>query len=1174
MLRNALAITLVAFSLQACFKGDASTGTCTDNSGCATGSTCNLTLHVCEYACPQLCAANEQCVGGACVALDCLPACDTNHFCDKNQTPPKCLDLTNGTALLVKPAASAIIGSAQVTVEATAGAPGTGPTHVGFRIEQGGAVKSTLDVPTGSAGDYTGTLQLAGKVVTGPAKIFATTYYTVNGTDKSIDSAPVDVTVDEDAPVINAPRTDQPFYSSTAATPAPSALVTVQINDIGAAGINQTSVKLQLPGHAYSPATAPSTANGQGAYSFAVPVGDVGVAANQQATVGYLVVANDTVGNAGSFDGGGISVDNVPPVFSNIVVDATTFYGGDAGIPATVDVSDPAGGSGLDSSSVAVLLADGTTKILPASTSGATRTFALTGAALQADQQQGPVTFKLIARDNVANAAASAVQTVKVDRKPPTVGAATAPATYVARDGSSIAVTVPVDDGATGSGVASASLFNTAGVKLADSASCAAGTCTFNVSTNVQTALHEDPIAFTITATDNVGNTAANVAPAGNPKLLIDDLGPSVGAPTIVGGTVGQDGNKWFAYDATAKLDISAVITDAGSGLKASSIQLQDGIGTRLDDGSPTLSGSTYTFHVARSLLGVTGEGTVSFKIVAQDNLAHAQQAASTGIFGLDGAKPVITVSATYPAAGSGCSADVGVYCGHDGSHFWRNEAGTVSYTVKDNGVGVSAANGTCTVPGSVTGCNTASFTQSVTLNGAVTTDTHGIGTITVNETGTDLLNNSNSGSTGVAITRAKWVRTVAVPGLVSLAGSPVLTSLPVPQLIIGGTNNVGDPIVSISTAGTTAATLPGAKLWSTGHSLSAVIGSVTSNMAYDPTSSSLATRPTPVLYVNSSNVTYALHVTASGIDQYCTSTIGAGPVIGSPAMLSGGSASRVVVAGDTNAIAAVSNLGMGASGGSCSNRNVGVGTSPVVGPPSVNGTTVYFGYDNTANVNNDLGIGSVTFSSGNFGTPVTTNLGFTSTNNITTAAIAAPDDLFFGNNRTGFFYRYGTNGTPVWASTPSLSSNIYTQPTLSGGLVFGTSNGLYAYAKASGAKSWAYPTNGGLTQATPPTFGADGSLYFSDSRNNEIVAIDNAQSPKWTYVGSATTTPVTTLSSIATEAAMGTDGTLYFGDSNGKVYALITDTTPAATAAGDWPRTGFDNCNSGNASNPGYTCQ
>ncbi len=1122
----------------------------------------------------SICTAGQQCSAGQCIAADCLPACDGDHFCDKNQAPPKCIDLTTGTALLLKPAASAIIGSAQVTVEATAGAPGTGPTHVGFRVEQGGAVKSTLDVPTGSAGDYTGTLQLAGKVVTGPAKVFATTYYTVNGTDKSIDSAPVDVTVDEDAPVINAPTTDHPFYSSTATTPAPSAVVTVQINDIGAAGVNKTSVKLQLPGHAYSPATAPSTANGQGTYSFAVPVGDVGVAANNQATVGYIVVANDKVGNAGSFDGGGISIDNVPPVFNNAVVDSATFYGGDASIPVSVDVSDPAGGSGLDSNSVAILLADGTTKIGAAGTPGATRTFALLGSSLQADQQQGPVTFTFIAKDNVANAATSAAQTVKVDRKPPTVGAATVPATYVARNGSPIAVTVPVDDGAAGSGVASASLFNTAGVKLADSTSCAAGTCTFSVSSNVQTALHEDPIAFTITARDNAGNTVANFAPAGNPSLLIDDLGPSVSAPTIVGGTLGQDGNKWFAYDAAAKLDISAVIADAGSGLKVSSIQLQNGASARVDDGSPTVSGSTYTFHVSRSLLGATAEGTVSFKIVAQDNLSHAQQTASAGVFGLDGAKPIITVSATYPAAGTGCSADATVYCGHDGSHFWRNEAGTVSYTVTDNGVGVSAANGTCTVAGAVTGCNTASFTQSVALNGAVTTDTHGIGTITVNETGSDLVNNSNSGSSGVAITRAKWVRTVAVPGLDTLAGSPILTSLPVPQLIIGGHNIVGDPIVSISTAGTTAATLPGAKLWSTGHSLSTVIGSVTSNMAYDPTASSLPTRPTPVLYVNSSNLTYALHVTGAGVDQYCTTPIGMGPTIGSPAMLSGGSASRVVIVGDNNAIAAVSNLGMGASGGGCLAKGGSIGTSPVVGPPSVNGTTIFFGYDNSATVNNDLGIGSVTFSGGNFGTPVTTNLGFNPTTNTVGAAIAAPDELFFGNNKSGFFYRYGTNGSAKWVSSPSLSSNIFTQPTLSGGLVFGTSNGLYAYSKASGTKSWAYPTSGGLTQVTPPTVGADGSLYFSDSRSSEIVAIDNAQSPKWTYVGSATTTPVTTLSSIATEAAMGTDGTLYFGDSNGKVYALITDTTPAATAAGDWPKTGFDNCNSGNASNPGYTCQ
>ena len=860
MLRNGVAIVAVAFSLQACFKGKAQLGTCGVSSDCASGSTCNLSLHVCEYACPQRCTVNQQCLNGACVATDCLPACDSNHACDKIQAPPKCIDRTQGVATLVRPQPGDVVGGTQLPVEAIAGAPGNGPTKVVFRIEQGGAIRSTFTATAGVAGDYSGVLPLSGRgLVSGPAKVFAATYWSVNGVEQNNDSVPADVTVDD---------------------------------------------------------------------------------------------------------------------------------------------------------------------------------------------------------------------------------------------------------------------------------------------------------------------------------------GPAFTAPAIVGGAVGQDGNRWFAFDAAAMLDISATISSAGSGLNASTVRLQNGAGVRLDDGNPTISGttrtpqgtiksSTYTFHVPRNLLGASAEGTVTFNIVAQDNSGR-QRASSTGVFGLDGAKPVVTVVVAYPAAGAGCFSDPSVYCGHDGGHFWRNESATLSFTVTDLGSGVSAVGGTCTAGTASGGCTKATFPLPFTFNGAVATDTHGNGTIPITASGQDLVGNSSTDIVSVAFTRAKWVRSSPVVGLVNLAGSPVVTTLPVSQVIFGGTNGAGDPIVSLSTAGTAAGTLPGAKLWSTGHLLSPVITSVTANMAYDPTTSALTTRPTPVLYVNDNAITYALHISAAGVDQYCTSTIGATATVGAASILSAGSQSSAVVVGDNNSIVAVSNLGMARSGGACVNTStrllIGLST-PILGPPSSNATNIYFGYDNNANQTGDRGFGSVTFAAGAFGTSSTTRLGFAPTAGTTAAAIAIPGDLFFANNKNGVFYRYDVNAVSKWLSTPPLVDNIFAQPTLKGNSIFGSSSALYAYSKADGTQTWQYPA-GAVTQVTPPTFGADGSLYFSDSKNTEIVAIDSSQKLKWSYIGNPATAPPTNLSSIATEAAMGADGTLYFGDSSGKIYALITDTTPAPTVAGDWPKTGFDNCNSGNASNPGYVCQ
>jgi hypothetical protein len=61
------------------------------------------------------------------------------------------------------------------------------------------------------------------------------------------------------------------------------------------------------------------------------------------------------------------------------------------------------------------------------------------------------------------------------------------------------------------------------------------------------------------------------------------------------------------------------------------------------------------------------------------------------------------------------------------------------------------------------------------------------------------------------------------------------------------------------------------------------------------------------------------------------------------------------------------------------------------------------------------------------------------------------------------------------------------------------------------------------------------------------------------------------TLSGAGTEAAIDGNGILYFGNGS-NLYALITDVGSPATGFGkDWPRTGFDNCNSGNAT---FTCQ
>src|SRR5207249_9302070 len=99
------------------------------------------------------------------------------------------------------------------------------------------------------------------------------------------------------------------------------------------------------------------------------------------------------------------------------------------------------------------------------SVAGDTRRFTPLASDLQALGQQGSVGFNYVAADLVGNQGTSAVQSVKIDRAPPTIGTvvvtdngAAFGGYYIADAGVNVPVTVPVDDGANGSGAASATL--------------------------------------------------------------------------------------------------------------------------------------------------------------------------------------------------------------------------------------------------------------------------------------------------------------------------------------------------------------------------------------------------------------------------------------------------------------------------------------------------------------------------------------------------------------------------------------------------------------------------------------------------------------------------------------------------------------------------------------------
>jgi outer membrane protein assembly factor BamB len=239
-----------------------------------------------------------------------------------------------------------------------------------------------------------------------------------------------------------------------------------------------------------------------------------------------------------------------------------------------------------------------------------------------------------------------------------------------------------------------------------------------------------------------------------------------------------------------------------------------------------------------------------------------------------------------------------------------------------------------------------------------------------------------------------------------------------------------------------------------------------------------------------------------------------------------------------------------------------------------ISGTTVYVAYDNSAATTNDRGVISASFDGATFG-PSPHALTVVPSNATVLTTVAIADDIFFGDGLSGAtknFYRFGASlasATPVWTS--SSIAAVALPPVVSRGLVLGVSTGrLLGFAKSTGATQFTYPAPGAadLTTLSAPATGRDGTLYFTDSANSELVALPPVATPTpiWTFTGPA----AALLAGIGTEATLDDNGVLYFGQDSGNVYAIITDgasTPPPAGSGADWPRIGFDRCNSANAS-------
>jgi hypothetical protein len=775
---------------------------------------------------------------------------------------------------------------------------------------------------------------------------------------------------------------------------------------------------------------------------------------------------------------------------------------------------------------------------------------------------------------------------------------------YAADGGVPIPVSVVVADGV-GMPAASAELAVN-GVTLAamgpPTLSGSTRTFAFQVPASLGVPGAEAPLGFTVTAKDVAGSSVVATIPG---RLKIDDLGPS--AANLAALTAPQftdtSGVHWYRQSLGGAVEVTASVTDAGSGVNPSSLRLvlqSDGT-TRVDSGAvagPDSGTTTYHFFIPRlggspGQIAAGAQGLIQFQVSGADNLGHPLHLTAAGQIGIDGqapAKPTLDFTGQYPPAsgqGSGCSAGAGpgtLLCGHDGAHFWRlgddNKSLAFSATDGAGGSGLDTAAGStcdfgtgqpaCAVqhPG---GSGGGAVTYHFTINPSqlnLLTDPAGNAQVSVTVAVRDAVGNvSPSASAPLSVTRVKWVRQFGA-ALSSLTTAPILTppigaTNPQRQLIIAGagTASPNDSIYSLG--------LDGAVLGSAGHAASPPITSVSSAMAFS------ASTKTLFALTNSSSV-YVFPVSNSG-PTALPSVCNLGPTAsssGSPVLVGFPSLPEVAIVADAgNGRVQV----ISGTGGCSITTNLLVTTiSNVLGSPTTDGAPL------SANIY--LPSGGADIAHLTWDGMRLTLLTHTIVNlNAITGVLPVGTGLFFGDDNKNFA-SFTTSFTSRWTG-PSLAAPIAAGPIIHDGYLYGLASAvdgqLHVLDVSTGAQSWQFPSDTTkIGSISVPVIGGSNTVYFTDSANRELVAVQYSKVPSattakvWAFNGESNFRGADTrFTGGGAEPVIGADGTLYFVDGS-SVYAIMTDTGAGATPAGgtNWPRVAFDNCNSGNSS---YTnCQ
>ena len=404
-------------------------------------------------------------------------------------------------------------------------------------------------------------------------------------------------------------------------------------------------------------------------------------------------------------------------------------------------------------------------------------------------------------------------------------------------DGADLSVLAQVSDGTGGSGAATATLkFDVCPANApcsydGQSVPRASGDATFGfkVPRAAQTVGSEAPVAFTVTAADRAGNAATAAG-----SLPIDRKPPTLGTPRLVtAGTVGEDGNTWFAGGpGAAPVEIAVPLDDKGVGVDPASATLQlTAADVDQDPGPiaatfPTPADGAAHFLIPAATAVTSREGRVRFTVAAKDKFGQAAAAIAPApaVF-LDAAAPTVSpaqvdYAATTPAWSAVCgqAQSAGSFiCGRGPSDgptaILRDDTATITVDIADCGSGVALPTDAA-VPalllstgggGTTVILKTFTTLPSTCANGStnparrytalvqaardlpplVPLDSSGVATLVLQPSAGDRLGNvggspvPGQSATVLSVSLVRWRRLLAAGSTAPAAGSPLLLPRP-----------------------------------------------------------------------------------------------------------------------------------------------------------------------------------------------------------------------------------------------------------------------------------------------------------------------------------------------------------------------------------------------------------